>query len=403
MTQRTFLSVLLLSLSLSTLLWSEPKAWICSSDKNGFVMGASPCLKVMGRALPGSESGALGAAHALIFDWPGVVIEARFTGRSLSLQLASREVHLEACVDGECQRIHVKGEMKEYPIAQNLKKGEHLLRLSKLSETIESQVELGGFLLEKGGALLPTEVASSRQIEVIGDSYTVGYGVESVGEDGLPGVDGRTCNDEKLLRTTNTQRAQGAIAAQLLSADYQINAFSGLGIVRAYNGSKDFSPFPHYYKRVLMNRESPKYNPQRPPFGLPWRPQVVVVALGTNDFSTPLQPHESTLFADRESLRNQFRHRYAQFLDLLREQYPGVRFALVSTNVGEEDELKEALALLLEEQEKAGHRDLFTVDLSTLTLYGCHWHPDLIDQKRNGKKLAEAIAQEMKWELPKKD
>ena len=402
MFQRLFALAALLVLIPITSSYAEPDAWLCNADSDG-VVAASPCLHVMGRTVVAPPDGSLGSAGALLFDWPGVVIEARFMGSELKFLLAAENAYLEACVDGDCQRLHVTGEMKAYPIVSRLKRKEHRLRLSKVSETIGSQVELGGFVLGRRGALLPTGLAPVRQIEFIGDSYTVGYGVESPGIAAgmVQSAAGRECDDEQLRRTTNTQRAQAVVAARWLTADYQVNAFSGLGMVRAYNGSAEFLPFPHYYDRALMNRELPLYNPALPSIGLPWKPQAVVIALGTNDFSTALQPHEADLYSDRSALRAAFLQGYADFLDKLRKRYSGVRFFLVSTNLGNGDELSESVQELIASQKTKGHSDLVWVDLPATSLFGCHWHPDLGDQGRNGRKLAEKISEVMGWSLRK--
>jgi lysophospholipase L1-like esterase len=291
--------------------------------------------------------------------------------------------------------------MREVRAASGLRPGEHLFRLLKRSETIGSQVEVGRVRIDPGAALLKARKPAARRIEIGGDSYTVGYGVESPGRGG-PGTQdetGRDCDDEKLRATTNTFAAQGWIAAELLGADAQTNAISGLGLVRAYAGDTSWLPFPEYYGRVLQNRAEPLYDPARPPFGEPWKPQVVVVALGTNDFSTELAPHEAKRFADRAALRAAWKKAYAEFLARLRRLYPGARFVLVSTNLATGNELADGVRDVVAEEEKAGRKDLAAVDLPSLTQYGCHWHPDLATQKKNGRLLAEAISRLTGWNL----
>ena len=128
-------------------------------------------------------------------------------------------------------------------------------------------------------------------------------------------------------------------------------------------------------------------------------PQAVVVALGTNDFSTELAPHEAKRFADRAALRAAWKKAYAEFLARLRRLYPGARFVLVSTNLATGNELADGVRDIVADEAKAGRKDLVAVDLPSMTQWGCHWHPDLATQRANGRRLAETISKLMGWPL----
>ena len=84
---------------------------------------------------------------------------------------------------------------------------------------------------------------TDRAIEFIGDSLTVGYGNTSA-------VD-RNARPEELFEATDSQQSFGPLVAKHFAAAYQVNAFSGLGMVRNFDG-----------------REHPKY---RMPDALPPR------------------------------------------------------------------------------------------------------------------------------------
>lgn len=372
----------------------------CPLDAEGRAPAAGPCARVVGRALVAPADGKLGAPGALVFGWPGTVVEMEFTGSSFAIEIGSPDVHLELCADGKCRRERVKGGMREVVVATGLAKGRHRFRLAQLSETISSAVELGRVRLDPGASLLPRPKGPARRIEAIGDSYTAGYGVESrdPADTSLQSAAGRECDEEKLRATTNTQLAQAAVAARLLGADVHVDAFSGIGLLRAYNGSPDFLAMPEYYGRTVPHLEA-KWDPARPDVGEPWRPQVVVVALGTNDFSTELQPHEKGKWADAAAFRRAWTAEYRAFLARLRKVHPGAKFVLVSTNIARTEDFAEAVRDVVAEEEKAGRKDLAAVDLPSLTQYGCHWHPDLATQAKNGRLLAEAISRLTGWNL----
>src|SRR5690606_16277784 len=83
-----------------------------------------------------------------------------------------------------------------------------------------------------------------RSIEFIGDSFTVGYGNTSPSQE---------CSNEEVYATTNSQLAFGPLVAKHFNADYQINASSGFGIVRNYNGSSPDKNLIGLYPFTLHN------------------------------------------------------------------------------------------------------------------------------------------------------
>jgi hypothetical protein len=89
-----------------------------------------------------------------------------------------------------------------------------------------------------------------------------------------------------------------------------VNAISGRGIVRNYGGGAG-DPLPEAYPFVLLDH-SARYEDAA------WRPQIIVIALGTNDFSTPLNPGEK--WRSRDELHADFEATYVRFLEALRSR-----------------------------------------------------------------------------------
>ncbi|MEJ8630146.1 hypothetical protein P0F65_10470 [Sphingomonas sp. I4] len=87
---------------------------------------------------------------------------------------------------------------------------------------------------------------------------------------------------------------------------------SPAGVVRNYGGFAA-PTLPEAYPFALFDGRTPAATPG-------WHPQVVVVALGTNDFSTPLKPGER--WADRDALHDDYEHHYVAFVGRLRKAYP---------------------------------------------------------------------------------
>lgn len=210
------------------------------------------------------------------YSWPGISFEGRFRGTGVGVVLDDADNDYDVQVDGETVATLVTpGRAVSW--IDGLADTRHRVRVVKRTESPWAAGRFGGFVAAADGAILPRPRARERQIEFIGDSYTAGYGNMSTTQDcsGNGGVN----------RNSNADLSFGALTARKLDADVQINAFSGRGMVRNYNGGEPGTDFRTYYDRALLNVEGDVW---RKPES--WRPRVVVIGLGINDFSTPLHP-----------------------------------------------------------------------------------------------------------------
>lgn len=291
------------------------------------------------------------------YSWPAVYFETAFKGDSLTLKFADDQNNFQLIVNGAPPIAINKPGTQDY-VVPNLSQGKHLVRLEKISETQFSTGRFLGFFSDDKPAPLPKR---KRQIEFIGDSYTVGYGNASPS---------RECNNEQLFNTTNSQLSFGPLTAKHFDADYQINASSGFGIVRNYNGgSPDKSliglyPFTLYANNFVYSSK--------------WQPQVIVIGLGTNDFSTPLNNNER--WKSREELQQDFVYKYTEFVKSLQRKYPKAEFVLMaSTN--SEGEIADQVGKVLNNLKQANFKNVDSIIFSGLDLQGCHWHPSAQDDK----------------------
>ncbi|GAB7045775.1 hypothetical protein JCM9534A_09010 [Catenuloplanes indicus JCM 9534] len=176
---------------------------------------------------------------ALRYSWPGVYFEGRFRGTGVGIVLNDADNDYDVAVDGVTVATLVKPGAITHRVT-GLKPGAHTVRLVKRTESPWTSGAFGGFVPVAGGVILAAPPARPRQIEFIGDSYTAGYGNESATRD---------CTGDEVHRTTNADRSFGALAARGLGADYQLNAFSGRGMVRNYNGGEPGTSYRTYYER----------------------------------------------------------------------------------------------------------------------------------------------------------
>jgi len=353
-------------------------------------------------------------ANSAEFNWPGIVVEARFEGTSIGIEMTSVDnAWFDIYIDGtklptlpppsgqsnsyNLGTLRTYASVSNYTIASGLSSGVHTFKMVKRSETNYSPIVLKNLILDSGKKLQPLPPRSARRVEFIGDSYSAGYGVESPSKSNpnIQDASGRNCTDEELNAYTNGIKAYGPLTAALLGAEYQLNAWSGLGMVRNYNGNTYFLTLPGYYDRVLQHSEQPKYNFSQ------WHPHVVVIFLGTNDFSTPLGWSE--VYKSREELHTAYRAAYKEFLARIRTAHPGVKFILAATNLWDSvagapnNEMKEQVQQIIAEENAAGHNDMTYKLLENITGYGCGWHPDMATQSGWSNDVANTIRSIMGW------
>ncbi|MCE0446531.1 hypothetical protein LT493_23420 [Streptomyces tricolor] len=63
----------------------------------------------------------------------------------------------------------------------------------------------------------------------------------------------RCTSDQVQTDHQRRRRLCGALTARRLNADYQINGYSGLGMVRNYNGGSPDVTYRTFYDRALLN------------------------------------------------------------------------------------------------------------------------------------------------------
>ena len=139
---------------------------------------------------------------------------------------------------------------------RNLTNAEHTVRLAKRTESPWAVGEFGGLVAADGGAILAKPAPRTRQIEFIGDSWTAGYGNMSAGRD---------CSASGGINlNSNAGQTFGALTARALNADHQLTAWSGMGMVRNYNGSSPGTDFRTYYDRTLQAAGTAAWQPPKP-------------------------------------------------------------------------------------------------------------------------------------------
>jgi lysophospholipase L1-like esterase len=252
--------------------------------------------------------------------------------------------------------------------------GERRVRVDIVNESQDGVQGFGGFAVSSHAEALPAPRARARAIEFIGDSYTVGYGAASGAKD---------CSDDEVWRTTDNSLAFGPLLARRFDADYRVMAISGRGLVRNFSNFAG-ATLPEAYARQLPGDALPAAASD----DAAWSPQLVVIGLGTNDFSTPIGPGEP--WKDDAALSTAFEARYVDFVGTLHGRFPAARFILLATGAGRgaaERAVRRVRSRLLAEGIPVG--DVLVLD--GLALDGCNWHPSRADHQVIARRLAAAV------------
>jgi lysophospholipase L1-like esterase len=342
----------------------------CSADTGPRVV-PSPEEKVEDlRALPMHVGGrAIQRGGESIRQWPGTYFETAFQGPVAYFRVRQGDQILHVRADGRILRTMTKPQAGLYRV-DGLGSGAHRLTVEVASESQAGPTTFGGFYgaaMTKADAVAPR----GRQIEFIGDSHTVGYGNMSPT---------RECTEEKVWETTDTSQAFGPILARRYGADYQVNAISGRGVVRSYDGAKVES-LPVAYPFILFDHATPVRDPT-------WQPQLIVISLGTNDFSTQL--HSGEKWRSRPELSSDFQKTYVEFVRGLRTAHPRAFFLIWTTDTANGEVATEVRAAV-EKMKSGGEKRVDFIEIPGLAFSGCNYHPSLADDRTIADRLAGVI------------
>lgn len=307
------------------------------------------------------------------YSWPAIYFETAFKGDSLTLKFDDDQNNFHLIINNQTPIAINKPGKQDY-VVPGLTSGKHLVRLEKISETQSSTGRFLGFYSDDKPAKLPKR---KRQIEFIGDSFTVGYGNTS---------SSRECTNEELFNTTNSQLAFGPLTAKHFNADYQINASSGFGVVRNYSGGTPDKNLIGLYPFTLHNNSYI--------YAGDWKPQVIIIGLGTNDFSTKLNDGER--WKTREELQQDYVNKYAHFVKSLHSKNPKAQFILMASDKTE-GEIATQVEKVIATLKADGMKKVDSIIFSGLDYQGCHWHPSAKDDKLIADLLINYLQDKRVW------
>lgn len=341
------------------------------------------------------------------FALGGTRLTARFSGTGLAVNLedefrysADSRNWMDVFVDGVfTMKFAATEDVTRYDLAKDLPVGEHTVVLAKRTEPNIGKVTVTG--VEVAGTLIDPAPALPHKMIAIGDSITAGSGAEAKNNS-------EECTEDAWNETGgsgwgqpyhNANVSYAAVAAAELGAEVHIVGVSGIGLVRNYSSMYDARPMPEVYDLLYPELEdSPAYDLAQ------FIPDVVVVALGTNDFSPGDNPPEDP----REHMEiDAFTTAYIAFVDHLRDVYSDAFIVLGSSPMlgngwpNAEDTFRQdqldAIAATVAHYTDAGDDKVVSFEAEHQAGRGCGTHPNVEQQAETGTALAARIREVTGW------
>ncbi|KAF9736102.1 gdsl-like lipase acylhydrolase domain protein [Paraphaeosphaeria minitans] len=333
------------------------------------LLEAAQAVRFLGRVNPATRE----------LTWAGTGVAFSFSGSSATIDFESvtgtNSVLLT--VDGKSTGI-LNVNTSSISTPAGLANGDHTVFLRKRSEALFGSIFVGNVTTDGTFGIDPRY---NRKIEFIGDSITVGYGMDGV----FP------CTNT--AEVENNPNTYAVLAANSLKADYDIVAWSGIGLVRntAYGSPGGPTMVSRWTKYGAQDADNSYTFPSSE------TPDAVVIALGTNDFSVDNN--------NRPVLDvGNFTSATVSFIRTVQTHYPKAQFFLVTSPMlgdgypaGEAQHTAQTKAFTDAAAQLNGTK-VHVVDWpSQGSDVGCDYHPNIATNAAEAPILASAIAEALGW------
>ena len=314
------------------------------------------------------------------FDWSGVYARVAFTGGYLALEAGdSGRDYFNVWIDreptAEPDRVVVIDRDTTLVLFQQKERRPqpHRLVIQKRTEGEQGRAAFKAFVAD--GAFLQAEGIKDRFIEFIGDSYTCGYGSEnSVREDPFRPED------------ENPSKTYADIVCRFFGADGLRTSHSGQGIDRNYDDAGRGWHMPQRYLQTFDLAREPLWEFRGP------IPDITVIYLGTNDFSTGRQPRYSD-----------FKDGYLRLLESIKSHY-GAHHPILCVAAKHGDDYHDYIRRVVE---SCGLPEVFYAGLPTQIHndeddLGASWHPNYAGHLKKAYSLIPVISTITGWAMESK-
>ena len=253
---------------------------------------ADPHVARMGR----TDINADGVAR---FSYPGVSFYLNFEGKRLSVEAEASgdNSYLDVIVDGVARKVRLAAGRQTVTLFEGAAAGKHAVEIVNRSETWHGTAALLRF--DTDGKWNAAPVLPQRKMLMLGDSVTCGEAID------------RVAGAKKEPSWWNARSSYGMLMARDLHAQVQLVCYGGRGLIRTWENKTDEQNLPDYYQLAIPDRKDPVPWDQRD-----YRPDVILSAIGNNDFNPGIP--------DRE----QYVGTYVRFVRTLLKDHPQAQVVL---------------------------------------------------------------------------
>ena len=298
------------------------------------------------------------------FSFYGTSVEAEVLATSYANKY---EPFVKAYID-DMKPIDIKIVKKGwYVLAQGLDIGNHNVRLVKRNEANTNAVAFSRLRIDQGGKFLPPfENKTDRKILILGDSICCGFGSLYKGE-----------QEFGITEVEDGCQTYGVIAADILNAQAQVVAVSGIGVARNAGGDNQGTMLDLFRSRDMRCGYS--YNFEE------YVPDVVIVGMGVNDDGG-------------EATKEEFIKASDELIDNIRESYSNAFILWVYGIMG--CRISSWISELIESRIKNGDERIYyhitkpDTEDEGVGLYG---HPTVKTHIRIADELVSIIKKAMNW------
>jgi len=319
-------------------------------------------IATMGRLVKNSD----GSAQ---FAFPGVSFFIDFEGKTLSLDAFSSggQNYIEVIVDGGSPKlIKLTAQEEHLHLVQSASIEKHRVEIIHRSETWHGTVTFKKFTTD--GKFTSSPTLPKRKILVLGDSVTCSEAIDR--------VDG----GKKDTSWWNPRLSYGMLTAKALNAQVNLVCMGGRGLIRSWNGKTNEHNLPDFYQFSIPTDKDPiNWDHSQ------YDPDLIISAIGTNDFSSGIP--------DRETYVNT----YAKFLLTLLANHKHAQIALMEGSILDGDKKATLIDYLHETAKRVDDTRVHIVKSTHYPGDKTDAHPTKEQHALMAKDLVPQLKTIMKW------
>ncbi|MFD2180514.1 SGNH/GDSL hydrolase family protein [Veronia pacifica] len=316
------------------------------------------------------------ATGSVLFNFPGSTMKTQFTGTHLSVNLIGRGNHFDVLIDGQLtdKIVTANGpDIQTFELFSSEETATVEVSLVKRTENPDAMVKVVS--LDHDG-FLQGLWENKPHILFIGDSISAGFGSES---------NKRDCTWNEIYETSNARLAFPYQTGEILNTSITQVSVSGLGLIRNWSGNQPYHDLSYYADKagaVFGGKYQFSYEDKHP--------DLIVIEVGTNDFSTDPQPHEP--WNNIGEVREEWVERMVEFTEQLKSRYDNTNIVYMPRPAYPYDYIIPATQEAMATLHSKGVEGLFSHTFVS-PLEGCIWHPTATESRDIATKLSAFIQQ----------